>query len=233
MVVRGEVSELSGPYVISLSQTVNFSLDNVFPPVQGAIVTLADDVGNSETLTETSPGQYSTTAMQGTIGRSYNLTIAAGGQSYTSESTIYNPVPLDNLSATVEDSKGDPSRYQVNITATFRDRAGEENYYRLVPYINGRPGYATITVVSDYLQDGAAISTAVARGETINPGDTIVVVLQSIDKGVYRYFTTLKEVTRTKTGITAAVPGNPVSNVKNALGYFSAYSSTKKSVVAP
>jgi hypothetical protein len=51
-------SDLSGPYIIRLSNTVNFNETNVFPPVSGAMVKISDYDGNSEDLIEKSPGIY-------------------------------------------------------------------------------------------------------------------------------------------------------------------------------
>ncbi len=236
LVVDGEITNQAGPYTIRLSQSVNFSDSNIFPPLPGATVTISDNEGNSETLSETTAGQYSTAGLKGTPGKTYKLSIVSGSNTYESISKMYPSVPLDRVEAdTTNDHPGDRSRgYQVNVQATFTDVVGEENYYRLVPYINGEPRYTNITVISDYLQDGSVITTEVARGETIKKGDRINIVLQSIDKDVFKFFNTLKETTRTKTGITAAVPGNPVSNItNNALGFFSAHAISSKEVIAP
>ncbi|HSZ26237.1 MAG TPA: DUF4249 family protein, partial [Cytophagaceae bacterium] len=80
LVIIGTVTDQSGPYSVSLSQTVNFSDDNIFPPVSGAQVIISDNVGNSETLTETTPGTYKTSLLQGVTGRTYSLSVTSNGK---------------------------------------------------------------------------------------------------------------------------------------------------------
>src|ERR1700739_1121707 len=69
IVVDAEVMDNAGPYTVNLTQTVNFSDNNVFPAVNGASVLISDNAGNSELLTETSPGNYTTSHLQGMDGR--------------------------------------------------------------------------------------------------------------------------------------------------------------------
>ncbi len=57
--------------------------------------------------------------------------------------------------------------------------------------------------------------------------------LRSIDKVVYDYYSTLANIVgRGAPGGQAAAPENPVSNVSNkAMGYFAAYSISRKGIV--
>ena len=78
MVVDGFISDQPGPYTVS----VNTSFDpessrNIKNPVSELIIDLSDNAGNSERLTEISPGTYQTRAdgIRGTTGRAYTLTI--------------------------------------------------------------------------------------------------------------------------------------------------------------
>ena len=64
----------------------------------------------------------------------------------------------------------------------------------------------------------------------IQSGDSITVVLQTIDEPVYTFFSTL----RSNTNGSNAAPANPISNItNNALGYFSACGLRSKSIVVP
>src|ERR1700744_1940310 len=68
MVVDAEIADQPGPYKVSLTKTVNFRDDNIFPAVSGAVIVLSDNAGNSETLAETSPGNYTSAHLQGVVG---------------------------------------------------------------------------------------------------------------------------------------------------------------------
>jgi hypothetical protein len=246
IVVDAEITDRPGPYNVNLSQTINFSADNVFPPITGALVIMSDDAGNSERLYESSPGNYTSSHLQGTIGRMYSLLITANGKNYNASSRMPMGVPLDSVVADTNTSHRVGGGFGgggvrsgnaagVSIRTVFTDPKGVANYYRLIEYINGVPNYNNITIISDNLQDGSVITSNVARRDTsIHAGDTITVILESIDANVYEYYRTLKQVTRSQTGIQTTVPGNPTTNLNNhALGFFSAYAVRSKYVVVP
>ena len=65
IVIEGIVSDAPGPYQVKLTQTVNFSDPNIFPPVTGAIVKITDSIlGVTDSLTEAVPGTYVTQKLQ-------------------------------------------------------------------------------------------------------------------------------------------------------------------------
>lgn len=244
IVVDAEITDQPGPYTVNLTQTVNFSDNNVFPVVNGATIVVSDNAGNSETLAETSPGNYTTSHLQGVSGRAYNISINSNGKYYTAVSIMPGGVPLDSVIADTSSHSGGHGGFgggggvvvpSVTVRAVFTDPKGINNYYRLIEYVNRVPNYNTIAIISDLGQDGSQITETVVRRDTsIHIGDTVNVVLESIDANVYEYFRTLKQVTKSQTGIQTTVPGNPTTNLSNnALGFFSAYAVRSKYVIAP
>ncbi len=250
IVVDAEVTDSVTSYTVNLTQTVNFSDNNVFPAVNGAMVVISDNAGNSNILAETVPGSgnYVTSNLQGVDGRTYYLSIAYNGQIYKATSTMPYGVPLDSVITDTTSHHGGgggfgghgggsttPTVPSVTVRAVFTDPKGVANYYRLIEYVNGVPNYSTIAIISDQGQDGSQISENVVRRDTsIHTGDTVKVVLESIDANVYEYYRTLKQVTKAQTGIQTTVPGNPTTNLSNnALGFFSAYAVRSKYVIAP
>jgi hypothetical protein len=250
IVVDAAVTDSVGPYTVNLTQTVNFSDNNVFPAINGASVILSDNAGNSNILTEAvaGSGNYITSNLQGVDGRTYYLSITYNGKNYTATSTMPYGVPLDSVVADTGSTHhggggfggggyggGGTTASGVTVRAVFTDPKGIVNYYRLIEYVNRVPNYNSITIISDLGQDGTQITENVARRDTsIHAGDTITVVLQGIDANVYEYYRTLKQVTKTQTGINVTVPGNPTTNLSNnALGFFSAYSVRTMQTIAP
>ena len=238
IVIEGGISDQPGPYSVSLTKTVNFSDSNVFPPVDGAAVTINDNVGNSETLTEASPGVYKTSTLIGVVGRVYTLSVTANGKNYQAVSTLSVPVNIDTL--TIKTSGGfgggggggggSPNK---SLDVQFTDPSGIANYYRLIEFVNGVSTNA-ISITSDNLRDGAVIHRTLRTdsNQKLYSGDTVTVQLESIDYGVYNYFRTFNN-----TGggaFNASSPANPVSNISNgALGYFSAYALRSKKIGIP
>ncbi len=96
-VVQANINNQPGPYTVQLSQTVNFSDPNVFPPIDGALVIMSDNFGNTDTLKENPPGTYTGDKLTGTPGRTYTLSITANGKNYSATSTMSSPVNIDTL----------------------------------------------------------------------------------------------------------------------------------------
>src|ERR1700741_647325 len=79
-VIEGNITDSAGPYTVQITRTVNFSDANVFPAVSGALVSITDtNTSVVDTLTETSPGIYTTHVLQGVPGHTYDLYVAAAG----------------------------------------------------------------------------------------------------------------------------------------------------------
>ncbi len=233
IIIEGNISSQPGPYTVSLSKTVNFSDANVFPPFTGAAITINDNAGNSEILSETSPGIYQTNTLQGTVGREYTVSVTAEGNNYQAASILPAPVNIDSLIVkTSTGFGGGPGGGMINksVTVRFTDPAGIENYYRIIEVIN-HVQVNTFTITSDKLRDGETIDQRL-RGNSdlrLQIGDTVMVKLLSIDKGAYEYFRTFNQ--SDGGGFNSSSPANPTSNISNgALGYFCAYSVTSKTV---
>ncbi|MFA5818064.1 MAG: DUF4249 domain-containing protein [Bacteroidales bacterium] len=235
LVIEGNISDLPGPYSVRLSKTVNFNKTNLFPPASGAIVKISDNTGNSEILTETSPGLYSTSLIQGTPGRTYTLTVTYEEKIYEATSTMPYGVYIDTL--TIQEfcngiqgaATGKIIAKYINVQ--FYDPSEISNYYRFIQIFNGVP-QDDIFLIDDQLQNGQTISNLLAHTRNnFQPGDTVTVLLQRFDKGVYEYFRTLSQL---RSAELSSSPSNPLSNFNNgALGYFSAYSLRSKTIVIP
>jgi hypothetical protein len=217
IVIEGNVYDQPGPYLVKISQTVNFDESNVYPPVTGAIVEISDNRGNSEVLIESSSGTYYTSTLQGIVGSTYTLTVTSKGKTYTATSTIPNPVNIDSIYF-----KKSMFGIEKIVSVNFNDPANFNNYYRLVEFINNKR-QTGFNVSDDNLSQGETISYSFMSAGIDNKlgiGDTVTVWLQSIDKGVYEYFRTAG-----RDDGQSSSPSNPTSNISNgALGYFNACS---------
>ena len=230
IVIEATISDQAGPYIVQLSQTVNFVQNNTFPPVSGAKIFLSDNYGNLDSLIETIPGTYKTSTILGIPGRTYTLTVKTGGKEYVAVSTMPPPVKIDSLSVQVQAFGRDKTKY---INVNFRDSAEVKNYYRFVEVRNGIVQKFTF-LFDDRLQNGGLITSSLfAEEDTLNAGDNVLILLQCIDKNVYDYFRTIRQASGNG-GPQAASPANPLSNFSNdALGYFNACAVRSKLIVIP
>ncbi|HKL38440.1 MAG TPA: DUF4249 family protein, partial [Bacteroidales bacterium] len=89
LVIQGMITNQPGPYRVKISRTMGLSEKHPEAYREtGAVVTISDEKGNFETLTEKAPGIYQTdpNGIQGNIGHEYVLTVyTADGSNYESE----------------------------------------------------------------------------------------------------------------------------------------------------
>lgn len=228
IVIVGNINDQPGPYTVTLSQTVNFSQPNTFPGVSGALVTISDNTGIIDTLTETTtPGTYNTHKTIGIQGRTYTLNVTANGKTYTAVSTMPQKVNFDTL--VIEQKIGGGFRNTNDTTYTpeivLQDPASITNYYRFIETVNDTL-LTNVNALNDQYFNGRYIAYPLRH--KLNVGDSVKVEMQCIDYGTYEYLSTLGEASGGTTGVT---PANPVSNISNnALGYFSAHTSQYRSV---
>ena len=225
LVIQGNIYDEPGPYVVNISRTVNFDQPNVFPPVTNATVTVSDNVGQSEVLTPSTPGNYVTSTLKGIIGRTYTLTVNLDGKTYTSSSTIPEAVEIDSVYL----KKSFFGEYLIALN--LNNPPNKDNYYQVIHLVNGKqiPGFSVFGDNSDQFE---SISYSFMTANTIPAlvaGDSINVWLECIDHPVFEYFRTAN-----RNGGRSASPANPVSNITNgALGYFNACAVRKKIFIYP
>jgi hypothetical protein len=229
IVIQGEITDSAGPYSITINQSVDFYAPNTFPPVSGAVVKISDNVGNSDSLIEYTPGIYSTTSFLGRPGRTYSLSVTVQNQTYTAVSTMPMPVKLDSVTFEITSGFG---IQRINAIANFQDPPGIPNYYQFLEYINGKQFTKEIFVFDDRLSDGKYISTTLRTDSSyINMGDVVKLKMYSIDENVYNYFLQLRQSSGTGAFNSTASPANPTSNITGgALGYFSAHTTQYQTV---
>lgn len=138
LVVEGQVTDQPGPYTVRLTRTADYSIQSVNLLETGATVTIADNKGNREVLTELSPGgMYQTKlgGLQGVVGRSYTLTIKTkAGLTYESTAEVLPGVPAiskiyyEYVSTPRVNQLGNKQGWNVFIDTQDPDTLG--NYYR-------------------------------------------------------------------------------------------------------
>jgi len=105
LVVEGMITAEPGPYLIKLSMS-SLITKVEFTPFSNAEVKIFDNLGNNETLTETSAGEYYTSdnGFQSVVGRKYKIQIITpDDKMYSSDfEELLAPVGIDSLYAKVE-----------------------------------------------------------------------------------------------------------------------------------
>jgi hypothetical protein len=98
-VVDGELTNLDGPYTVTLSRSYEFD-ESSGDAVTGALVKIIDNTGLEVELQEASDGVYTTvdSTFQGVIGNSYKLHIEVDDEVYESDfETLREPIEIDSI----------------------------------------------------------------------------------------------------------------------------------------
>jgi hypothetical protein len=228
IVIEGRVTDAPGPYYVAVSESSTFAQPILFNGIDSAIVIISDNAGNIDTLTKVYSGIFITNTLQGVVGRTYLLTVIADGATYNATSTMQAPVAIDSIG--FETSVGFSGRESLRAHCFFRDPAGMRNFYKIESAINSKK-HLSNEASSDRLWDGKLRSMNVPN-DTLIPGDTLDVNLLMLDENVFNYFDALEDIS---SGFNQpAAPANPPSNiVPQTLGYFSAHSISKQTVIIP
>jgi len=232
IVIEGEITDAPGPYVVTINQPVDFYSSNAFPPVSGAVVTITNSLGLKDSLTEATPGVYTTHVLQGIPGITYTLSVTAQNVNYTAVSTMPMPVALDSISFQSNSGFG---KTQISAIANFQDPAGVRNYYQFKEYLGGVPLTKDLFVFDDRLSDGRYINYTLFNDSSyLQYGDKLRVDMYCIDSSVYNYFFQLDQSSGAGAFNTTASPANPTSNISNgAYGYFSAHTISSQTELVP
>jgi hypothetical protein len=220
LVIEGNITNVTGPQYITLSQNVAFTSPNTYPPVAGATVYVTDKRGKY-VFAEQPQGTYSVVGLTGITGVTYKMTVVTNGITYTASSLMPARVNLDSITSKVNEFGSSNTR---EITVHFLDPAGVANQYRFIMYVNGLQTN-DIFVINDEFADGRYIDFDLIENDIkIHPGDVVTVEMQCIDKAVYTYW--LTQMQQTEEGPGGVAPSNPPTNITPAsLGYFSAHTS--------
>lgn len=231
LVIEGNLSRYPEMAEVKISKTSSY-FNNEAPgeSVTGASVVIEKIGGESYSLAEVGNGIYRTRRVNLVDNSTYKLTVETGGETYTASSVLNPTVRIDSLSYYYEDRFSFFDDGYV-VQTYFTDPAGVKNYYRIKVIINGelQNDIDNLYVFNDRFVDGQQLEISM-REIDFSVNDTVVVQLISLDKAVYDFYNTFRELLYNNPG--SAAPANPETNLSNgALGYFSAYSFNLKSII--
>jgi hypothetical protein len=231
-VIEGMVTNEPGICKVLISETKDFGGDNQFNGVGGAIVKI-ENKGNTFVLTETSKGTYENTTVTGVPGETYALTVRIGNQEFKASSTMPQIVPF--LDFTLKPKDYDTTR--ATPMFKFKDPLEIQNYYWFQEYINDKiiKEYKVMNdeffvgrEVNDYL---VYENTTKNRALNLKKGDRLTAEMHCVDAPVATYLFSLFGAAGSDNG---AAPTDPLSNISGgALGFFSAHTTERKTVVIP
>jgi hypothetical protein len=230
IVIEGNLSYNPDSAIVKISMTSGYFDTLPSEKVSRALVTVSNGFGEKFRFKETAEGIYQSKQIRLRPGDTYRLEVEANGEKYESSSLLNSSVPIDSVKFYYEEGFSFfESGYYVNFY--IFDPPGIKNYYRVKHWKNGvyQNSIDDFYILDDRYVDGNNIEINLFRSP-FEYNDTITLQLISLDEGAYEYFKTFEELVNNNPG--SAAPANPNSNISNgALGYFSAWSSHKRTFI--
>lgn len=239
LVVDGWITDQPGPQVVSLTTTAPYFSNAPTPRVSNALVTLSDNEGYSEVLTETEPGKYFTTgSFRGKVGNTYYLSIRVNSDEYKAQTKIPRPSVIDSLSQKFrEKSVSWEEGYYVLYNGPEQQGIGD--FFRLKVFRNdslqNKP--QNLIVAQDKFVDGNYIQEVELNFTPFSKGDRVRVENWSITEEGFQYYTEMREQIENGgmfESPAANIPTNIVTlhpgKARRAVGFFGGASVTGKEI---
>ena len=232
IVIEASLTDQPGSVKVEISETVNYFGEFSKQPVSGASVRLKDARGKSFQLREaaTTAGFYTNEMIIPEVGSTYVLTVEVNGKTYEAASILHPAVEIEHVSYFFEAGTSifDTGYYMRMV---YQDPEGEENYYRVNIYKNGRlrTSGSDLILFSDRFVEGKQVEVTL-HSVLFKKGSLATVELISLDKKAFDFYRTFTDLNTNNPG--SAAPANPTSNFSNgALGFFSAWTFDEESIV--
>lgn len=216
--------------LVRITQTSNYFDNSASPEINSASVTITDHVGNPTVIPSIGNGKYELSSYAPIFNTTYTLTVAYNDESYSALCSMNSPVQLEDITYQYFDGFfGSDGGYVPFLN--YQDPQNTEDYYAIILSRNDTL-YNTLDDIflqDDMLTNGNFVQRPLFGNSFYQLDDSVHMELRTIDKRIFNYISETQSISG---GQNSAAPGNPTNNWTNgALGYFSAYSSSRKSVI--
>jgi hypothetical protein len=213
---------------VLITQTSNFFSNDASPTVDNAVVTITDQAGNSQQVPFDAAGWYVLTNYVPSYETTYTMTVLHDGVTYTATCELktaiaQQPIIYDFVEPGIFGDGG------YIVAVSYLDPPDAGDYTSAVLSKNGKQlkKLSDVTLNDDLFTNGNPVTRPIFV-KFFDLGDTVEIELRTIDQKIYDYYTELVSLTDPN----SAAPANPTYQWTNrALGYFSAYPSSRQSVI--
>lgn len=229
LVVEGYVTNIQTQHTVQLSLTSSYFSNSPPEMVSGATVTI-EDSSIVYSLSEYSPGVYLTDVnFAGIPGRSYSLTIKLEENTYTATSVMPVVQAIDSIQFYRDND--DEDIYSIGLFSQEPPNPGDNYFWRVYKDFNlvsknlSQLVFANDDLINGNYLNGIRVQSVKAKG-----GNRITLEMASITEEYYEYCLAIIKETLYADGPFESAPASIKGNIDNgALGFFTAYSLTRKS----
>lgn len=188
--------------------------------IDSAIVEVRDQNGVVTVFNQIAPATYVNPAFVAQQGYTYDLTIMAEGNQFTSSASTPKRVEFDTtyIDYDYENPFGD---IVPRVYVEFTDHPEPNTYYRVIAYKNGEKQDGT-SIYDDDVNNGEVRDDYIYQFD-FEQGDTLFVDLLSVNPAYYEYFRVLATISGNPL---SSAPGNPPTNIDSdakVQGYFGVF----------
>ncbi|WP_214072791.1 DUF4249 domain-containing protein [Mucilaginibacter sp. dw_454] len=231
LVIEGNVTDQSGPQLVTISRTLPLDSTNSFPAVTNADVEIIDRNGKVYSTIQRSPGFYYSTSFTGQPNQTYQVRAVVDGKTYRAVSTMPIKVAIDSVALSVQQIGTSPEK---TIIVYYQDQPDTANQYRFVLTVNG-VRVKQIFAMNDQFNDGKLVQAYLYQDDIkLKSGDHVNIEMQCIDINMYTYWYTFSQ--QSANGFSSTTPSNPASDFFDSppvLGYFSAHTTERRDIIIP
>lgn len=236
-VIEASLFEGTDTFRVRITKTSSYFNASASPTVDNAVVTIYENGSNAINLISKGNGIYELPNYTSIGGNTYKLKVVSDGKTFEASSILPQHVDIDTLVSKFSDftifQPGGNNTQYYQVEMKIQDPPVIKNYYRYFVHDNGlnndNSGIQAISLFDDKLTNGTKITEIVRKNYLL--GDKVDIELWTMDKALYEYFITLSTTIESSDGQSAA-PANPNTNFNNgALGYFGAFTRSRKSIV--
>lgn len=216
---------------VRVTKTSSFFDTAPSPTINTAVVTLTNQGGTPTIIPSTGNGYYELSNYIPQYNTTYTLTVTTEGTTYSAQCFLPSPVTLEPIVSQFIPPGPFSGDGGYVALIRFNDPVDTVNFFGAVQGKNGvwSDSLSSLLVQDDILTDGNFVERPLFN-IFYQSGDTAMMELRSIDEPIYNYIIQAQGADNPS----SAAPGNPNSNWDNgALGYFSAYSYSRQSLVIP
>ena len=232
VVIQAYVTDQLNIDTVLITKTGSYFVPGTYPKVNGAWITVSDNLGVTDTFVQVDSGKYAATHLTGVPGMTYTLKVIVNGKEYDAVSTMPLAVSIDSVTSNLVGNNADTS---YHVHCLFADPAATTNFYMLQGFLNGalQDSIGQISIDEDKYSNGLEQNVRL-RIPNPHTNDVVKVNMMCIDANIYSYFSVLRGITGASNPVSTATPQNPPSNIiGGALGYFSSNTLRTKTIVIP
>jgi len=229
VVIEANYSAEDSTVRVRVTETSNFFSGEEEPTIDNALVTITNQTGVSTQVPFIANGNYVLENYIPEFGTTYTMTVLANGTTYTASCEmlqVINQQPIIYDSIEPGPFSGDGG-YLVALT--YQDPSEPGNYTAAFVSLNDTlyTELGDITLNDDEFTNGNLVLRPLFI-DLFEIGDKVEIELRTIDKKIFDYYNELISLTNPN----SAAPANPTYQWENrALGYFSAYPSSRQEVI--